>query len=477
MALDDLFTSADGRVVALLDYVSGRELTDLLRQAAGRLEVGEAITVLAPLLQAIAAGHERGLTGVPLALSTIRFTATGAPVLISVNGARLTPPLPSHYWAGEEEYRADRRALGVLAQQVVRAVHRQEAAALEATLVAAGPEPDPALLAAALFELARPIPIRPEERAPAEVLIAGVQTPSAPTTGDDDLILSAEARNSAPTVDPADAPTVGTTALLIVGTLRSLGLPDSVVEAVERGYAVATRGITTCRAWASRWGDHREVGARRVIGIRPRSVVVGVAGVGALVLAVSLGMTAPDRAGSTEAPVVDAPVSMAPMASLAVSNAPEHLIHPEPDEWGLVVDELLRRWLACRATAGAPSPAPESTSAHTQPHAQDDTSEAVSGRLCDAAVHSGSAAQALLTADDSRHDVIARWVLAGGSAVVVERMGGAVLIDLVTSSDGAPDGSEQSAVAATSSPPPETTVASLLVVRSEAGWRVRDVRL
>ena len=69
-------------------------------------------------------------------------------------------------------------------------------------------------------------------------------------------------------------------------------------------------------------------------------------------------------------------------------------------------------------------------------------------------VHDGSAAELLIMTEDPRHELLERWSALSGDAVVVERMGAAVLIDLVTAG---------------------TTTASLLVVRSEAGWRVRDV--
>jgi hypothetical protein len=56
--------------------------------------------------------------------------------------------------------------------------------------------------------------------------------------------------------------------------------------------------------------------------------------------------------------------------------------------------------------------------------------------------------------------LLQRWHEGARDAVVAENMGGAVLIDLVGTT------------AVTTS---TTTTASLLLVRSEAGWRVRDV--
>jgi hypothetical protein len=89
-----------------------------------------------------------------------------------------------------------------------------------------------------------------------------------------------------------------------------------------------------------------------------------------------------------------------------------------------------------------------------------------------------------LGVDDTRHSTLESWQAQGGEVVVVERMGGAALIDLVlptaSASETSMNAPTSSATAspATASPAtesPATTAASLLVVRSEAGWRVRDV--
>lgn len=458
VALDDLFTLADGRVVALLEPVTGCGLGDVVRRGSGTLEVGEAITVLAPLFQAVTAGHERGLTGLPMTPSRIRFTPTGAPVVVSVEGARLTPPLPVHYRAIEADYRNDWRALAALAQEVVHAVRPDAASALQAMVAAWGPELDPTTAAAELFDLATPIPLRFEERA----VRAEAAEPSASTH----LLDVAGAHPRAASEPSTPAPSSG----VVTSTLRALAVPESVIHAVERARAVVIGGAMTGRAAVVAWAAKRRGSIPHRRRLRPQYVLTGAAGAGSLLLAASLGMATPDRADSTGSSFAESAAAEAsggqtsaaeptdgrfpPSPVVADSDAPERLVHPDPDEWALVVGAVVDRWVACRAAiefkpdGGAP------------------------GGTCDVVVHVGSAAEDLLAVDDDRHAVLANWIVTGGSAVVVERMGGAVLIDLVV----APDDSSGSAWPGDEAAA-ATTAASLLLVRSEAGWRVRDVRL
>ncbi|MDO9590256.1 MAG: hypothetical protein Q7J04_03850, partial [Microcella sp.] len=77
------------------------------------------------------------------------------------------------------------------------------------------------------------------------------------------------------------------------------------------------------------------------------------------------------------------------------------------------------------------------------------------GASCAATVvHRESAAATLITAADDRHSALRQWQREQGELVVIERMGAAVLVDLITTAK---------------------VTASLLLVRSEAGWRIRDV--
>jgi hypothetical protein len=119
------------------------------------------------------------------------------------------------------------------------------------------------------------------------------------------------------------------------------------------------------------------------------------------------------------------------------TGLPEEAARPEPGQWQGLVTELVRRWEECRARL-------------------DRVGASGSDDCADTAAQTGSAAHVLVQVDDPRHGVLSAWLARQGDVVVVERMGAAVLIDLVD-------------------PRTETTAASLLLMRSEAGWRVRDV--
>jgi len=270
----------------------------------------------------------------------------------------------------------------------------------------------------------------PVARAPLDVArIEGVR-PAADARGE---TLGLEAhRFTSPVVPPAvtsvdpgdDGTRVPPWLTAGIDILRALGLPAAVIEPVQGA-------VERLAGWAR---------------IRPRFLLAGAAGAAALVVALAIVAAPPGPAAgsatepapsSTEGPEPEGERSPAVGAvgdrSDSASDAPESVLHPEPEEWQGVVAALVDRWSVCRA--------PEATV------------EVESG--CGALVtHAGSAAERLLHSDDDRHAVLGRWIALRGEAVVIERMGGAVLVDLVVAG---------------------TTTASLLVVRSEAGWRIRDV--
>lgn len=167
-------------------------------------------------------------------------------------------------------------------------------------------------------------------------------------------------------------------------------------------------------------------------------MLVGAAGAAALTLAiVVLGQPASTVDDRVEAGVAAGGTSTglaetAPHETALPETAlPETALHPDADEWAALVAVLVDRWVACRSVSGTVDPE------------------------CVASVaHAGSAAERLIATSDPRHASLLRWQQADGEVVVTERMGAAVLVDVMTL---------------------DTTAASLLLVRSEAGWRIRDV--
>ncbi|GAA1726840.1 hypothetical protein GCM10009766_03110 [Microcella frigidaquae] len=473
VGLADLFTLPDGRLVALLDPVPGCRLDELLRPSAVDLSPGEAVTVLAPLVGAVAAGHELGLTGLPLRPSAIRFTAAGAPMIVELGDARVSPPLPDRYRATEPAYRADSAALRALADAVASALPPAEAEALRGILETVTMEGERGAAASALFGLAVPEPIRLEERA--AVMLApppSVPRPFAPPaaaalswppaaldTGSSSASQSAEQSSVAGSGQTA-AGASGRVSRVVDETLRAIALPEGVRRPILRGLQVAEFWLDDRRqrvgqreAVAPAGRAERDRGARPRL--RPRYALMGAAGAAALLAAVVLAQDAGDASAETaahdtltddgtgEAEEPQGGVTGIP-DSAATRDAPERLLRPDVGEWPEIVATLVERWVACR---GEESVA-DGDGARAD-RARADCAENVA--------HAGSAAAALIALDDERHAVLAAWARGGGEAVVVERMGGAVLVDLVASGPGG------------------TTAASLLVMRSEAGWRIRDV--
>ncbi|MGV3733141.1 MAG: hypothetical protein ACO1N6_07050 [Microcella sp.] len=477
-ALDDLLTLADGRLVLLLAAATGPTLHDLLSARHGDLEPGEAVTTLAPLVAVVEGAHEVGVTGVPLDPRRIRFAASGAPVVVSVAGAMAGPVLPARLRTREPGYDDDHRAVARLLRVVAAATQEPVSASL--SVLAPTARGDRAT-AAALFDLARPIPIRLDERgagpSPSPTVEGALESVAAPP---ESVAAPPEHRAAGET---AGAPLAGPTAVAppaavtaVASALVALGLPtrisNTVVRAVGTTLEVRRRLAAALRAVHSRLiagapapipAAAPAIAAPQPARVRRPFVIAGAGGGLALALAILVTTTAPAAgdAGpltptpSSSAGPVDLPTSSraprgvapdAPDGAGAIADTgsapdgaglPESAVRPEPGQWRSLVTELVRRWGECRASltrAGG--------------HGSEDCAAGVT--------HPGSAAPALLHEDDPRHGVLASWLAQQGDVVVVQRMGAAVFVDLVD-------------------PRSETTAASLLLMRSEAGWRVRDV--
>jgi hypothetical protein len=89
-ALVDLATLPDGRIVIVLERLSGPGLPAVLG-SRGRVAPGEAVTILAPVVVALASLHERGFAHTTLSQATVRFQADGRPYLTGLGGLRRLP--------------------------------------------------------------------------------------------------------------------------------------------------------------------------------------------------------------------------------------------------------------------------------------------------------------------------------------------------------------------------------------------------
>jgi hypothetical protein len=420
----DLATSDSGAPVVVLEHLSGPRLDELLEGRRDDLSAGEAVTLIVPVLEAVAAAHDRGLTFGGLTAEGIRLRTDGAPVITRFSAARAGAVLPARFRGRAAEYRVDLDSALSLAVDIARHVAAPTGDALLAVLAgdhAVDLDPGFRSTIAALFDCAEPTPVR---TAPASALADDAVVRDRGAL-DPPRVRESGAREPGPHhADVAPRPPEQSR---LAPLLHRLALPDSLVQPVLASEArLAALGAAV------------RVGPRG--GVQPRTVALGAAGaVSALLALVLVGAGAPDEgSGATGAPIASAsPLSEQralpeePMPDREEGGeAPERHLTPEPEHWGDVVGDLVERWLSCRERAAA------ATCAHasTQP---------------------GSSAEAVLHAPGEGSALALRgWLEGARELVVVERMGAAVIVDLVG---------------------PETTTASLLLMRNEAGWRLRDV--
>ena len=480
----DLATGPDGRPVPVLDAVIGPRLHELLRARAGVLEPGEAVTVLVPLVELLHELHEVGVTVGRWDAAGVRIGADGAPVLTALSGMTVSPPLPERFRRSEPGVTADLAGLRSLGEHVVAAVRADRRDALREAVVRIT---DLQEMERALFDAARPTP-----------LILEMSVASIPGTRA--FTASSHPSSVAGPEAPQRERPIDRVRTALLRTLDDLGLPENVIASLRRRPAGADvraepdaerrtrRGSRLLQGFRSRprakgyssplptsprlsRGAQRATSERRGRAGRPRRsvVLVGAAGlialIGAGVLVTvgdgGIGAAAPDRTGisihsgeptpGAEGAVGESTVSKdsgdatAPPAAKDPSTTPsvdpaddaralvDSGSDPEPEKWPALVDELARRWVECRqeVAAGEGQPA-----------------------CAEAVVQGGSAAAELLVSPNA---VAADSLLVPpvGEVVVVDRLGSAALVDLVQ--------------------PAGTRTASLLVMRSEAGWRIRSV--
>ncbi|WP_165064086.1 protein kinase domain-containing protein [Marisediminicola senii] len=93
LQLEDLATAPDGRPVLILQRLGAQTLAALLAER-GEIDVGEAVTILVPIAQALAHLHEVGIAHGALSSTAVLFDGRGAPVLASLGGAAVVGSLP-----------------------------------------------------------------------------------------------------------------------------------------------------------------------------------------------------------------------------------------------------------------------------------------------------------------------------------------------------------------------------------------------
>jgi hypothetical protein len=456
----DVALDPTGRPCLILERLTGGSLSSLL--GSGRPpSAGEAVTVLAPIASALDAMHAAGVVHTAIRLRSIRFRDSGAPVLRGFGRASLvTPDEPPARLALLPGVLTDRSDLA----SVVSAVLEGAGVALP------GPELDVEAdafgerLAERLFDLAEPRPVHLQRsRAAGEAEVpsrASVRTAAVPrsrpprppvTTGMTD---GPRPRRRHVASTEAVAPPASTSARSSRSAGRSTGERERVTvgELLGRGAAVV-------------WEHAR--------GVRRRYWVVAATVVTTLVVAVAVvpsgdGRTADGAGGggpSADGPGGDdgAPTPSSRGGGLQPATE-ESTTHPSPgDGPGASAPE---------AEPGPDADGGTTTDGTDDPTRSDDPLVALPALLeqrdrcvrdlsvlcLDLVDQPGSAA--LLRDTELVRSVQEGGELPDGAAVVlgtptlVERLGDSALVDLGAG--------------------PHSTTASTLMMRGEAGWRIRD---
>jgi hypothetical protein len=406
LRLADIATAPDGWPSLVLERCAAGTLAALVANRSS-LAAGEAVTILAPLVAAVAAVHAAGFVHRDIRLSSVLFLPSGAPVLAGFgHAARIPAGLSPAGLAAHPAVLEDRLRLGRLAGAVLERVDHPAARGIDSWLESAPESADDFTerLSDALFDLADAQPVRMRDEA---ALPGTLNQPRRPAT-----VTAAQ---------PA-APT---------GAVRQR------MEAAVRALLTHARGVR-------------------------RPVWLSAAAVGVSLLVAALAIPPNDTVaepGTAEARVAS------PSPSPPATTSRDRDV-PGPAEGEAARGETARGETARGETARGEAQSPDDVVLGDDPAAAIVVLLEKRGRclreisvLClDAVAQPGSAA--LL------HDVeIVRGLQAGGeqtpdatiiaeSPVLVERLGDSALLDL--------------------GEVPDTQPASALVMRGEAGWRIRD---
>ena len=130
LPLRDVTTAEDGAHALILERIPGVSLGRLLRQRS-RLELGEAITILAPIMLALARLHERGAIHGAVRADAVSFDGSGAPVLCCFGRAfPIAPGQPPALLDAVPGIALEIRASAAMAGSVLAAVDNPSARAL-----------------------------------------------------------------------------------------------------------------------------------------------------------------------------------------------------------------------------------------------------------------------------------------------------------------------------------------------------------
>ena len=448
--LHDVARVADGPVCFLLGRCDGGSLSALLGDRRG-IPPGEAVTVLVPILEGLASMHRTGFTHGALRLSSVLFDAAGTPVLagwghgVVLLDDRGRLPGPERL-AATPAVVADLRRFAAVAEAVLDRV--EGGARLSSALrgmTERGSADTEARLSDALFDFAEPLPVAlaPPDGAtlPPSNAPSGGGYPSATTHGSPMRVPVEEGRSEEGRVEegwgrPSSAGHRSTTARgstrrapHVIASIRAGARTVRRRVWVAAGLAVAAAVLAAALLLEEGAPTAMSSGARE-----PASTE-----------------TAPSLPAPAESPATEAIPRRAPGEADAASLQTA-ITGDDPVAAAVALLRLRAECIRMRSTAcldGVDQPG----------------SVAVAADL--AAVERADRSRA-----DARDEVAGQGRPALGASeapgtsgadppVLVDRLGGTAIVAVP--------------VALLGDAGPETPPASLLMIRSEAGWRIRDV--
>lgn len=435
--LIDVGTLADGRVVMVMERLGGGTVGSFLVRRSDHLHPGEAVTLIAPVVVALTAAHAKGFAHATLSPGTVTLDDDGRPVLTGLGGLRdLAPFGPRGIGPGEttnsrfDQIRADYSRLTVYMRAVFEQLDGTTSEARQSEFLAAWFEGATAAvpfhpcldeLERRLFEWAPAIPLRRDgdgygaRDVPGRVVLPGVENLS-------------EARPQGEGMPRADSGSVHRRASVrrLADWLAILHLPDDIASTVVGGLDVSPLASIMTRA------------RNRIIAKRRAVIVAGCVATATTVMALTLLQPAGPPGEQHGMPESRRPTAGAQPVSAEPFDAPDATARAAiaGDDPVAAVPHLLAARSACLAAARA-----------------------------DCLAGSDQAGSPIMAADLYRDQNLKdgaslgeHTAYAGYTAVLIERTGNSALLAL-----------EPGADAGYNEP------ASLLVIKGEAGWRLREI--
>ncbi|GAA1783967.1 hypothetical protein [Agromyces lapidis] len=443
-ALIDVTALDDGRCVLAVERIAGPTLARLLTERT--LDPGEAVTVLAPIAVAVAGLAEAGFVHTRLAPNDVLIDGAGRPRLIGLGAIRRLDEVSSAI-ERTELLRAGHSALSDLVAAVAEATRPLGSLdrAVAAISDAASARPfvrSEALLERTLFESAVAAPVR-GIRATAQLGAAPARLVAPATPGAVGLSGAPEPHGRADDAK-AGAVTVPSRRRGLLGTLAALAQVPA--DAFEHGAELAD--VDPVRSFTSRLG-------RGLLARRRAVLVAGLVGGAALVLLLTLVPPADEHvAGDAEGGAGPGGAAAAPGG--AAEGAAESETTAEGDDRAAAHDDS-----AAGATVeaeGGPVEDPIEAAAALLA-LREDCFGALDAACLEQVDQAGSAIERadLAKLSGAREGVtVEPTVYALDEIAVTAEMGDAVLVTVPYAD-------------------PEREPASLLVMRSEAGWRLREL--